>query len=155
MAAMFRLMPTGAESCVHATPRHLLHRGDNLRVLAGKTECHGAHQRSKCDRSRLAGESGQHAPRVARRLILRTWEGFIVVGAIEGVETERLGSRGNGTLLRVGEAHLPLDDDAQLHAATVARGDSGRDEGYDRCNVNHRDLRQRREAGGPHGSVTS
>ena len=88
VAAMLRFMPSGAEPRMHAASRHLLHCGDHLRVLTWITEGHRAHQCPKRNRSGLTGESRQDTPRVTRRLIGGTWEGFIVIGAIEGVEAE-------------------------------------------------------------------
>ncbi len=78
-----------------------------------------------------------------------------MIGAVEGIETECLRSLCDGELLCIGEAHLSLNHDADLHAATLARGDSTRGEEYDRCNVNYRSLWQRRESGGSHGNRTT
>ena len=88
VAAMLRLVPSGAEPCMHAASRHLLHRGDHLRVLAWVTEGHWAHQRPKRNRSGLTGESRQNTPGVACCLVCGAREGFIVISAIEGIEAE-------------------------------------------------------------------
>ena len=85
---MLRLVPASTKACVHAPSCHLLHGGDDLRVLAWVSEGHWAHQRAECDARSLARDSREDTPRIARRLICGTWEGFIVIGAIEGIKAE-------------------------------------------------------------------
>ena len=85
---MLRLVPSGAEPRMHAASRHLLNRGDHLRVLAWVTEGDWTHQCPERNRFSLAGESRQDTPRVTRRLICGAREGFIVISAIEGIEAE-------------------------------------------------------------------
>ena len=141
---MLRLVPARTKACVHAAPRHLLHGGDDLRVLTWVSEGHWAHQRAECDARRLTRNAREDTPRITRRLICRTWERFIVIRAIEGIKAELLSARRDCELLHIGESHLPLNHNADLHVTTLAREDSLEDEEYDDCNANYRSTWQRR-----------
>ncbi len=113
--AMLQLIPAGSQPHLEPPAAHLVDGRRHLGQVAGMAKGDRREQGPKADPIRIAGQAGQHGPRIGGRQAGRSREARVVVRAKEGLEPVRFGAFGDGNLFAVAQPLLGLDLKGKSH----------------------------------------
>ena len=120
---MLVVVPTGTETEVDTSARHLVDLGDRDREGAGEPERRRGDERAQSDGRRLTSDAAERHPRVGRAgQPGGAAHRQVVIAAEERAVPESLGPLGDGQEVVVGGSLLGFGEDAQIGEVHASEG---------------------------------